>query len=34
MFGESIAYAECLPRHCDEGEQDGDDGFLVHNRLI
>ena len=20
----------CQPRHCDEGKQDGDDGFLVH----
>ena len=20
----------CLPRHCDEGEQDGDDGLFVH----
>ena len=20
----------CLPHHCDEGEQNGDDGFLVH----
>ena len=20
----------CLPHHCDEGKQDGDDGFLVH----
>ena len=20
----------CLPRHCDEDEQDGDDGLLVH----
>jgi hypothetical protein len=23
-----------LPRHCSEGEQNGDDGFLIHNRLI
>ena len=27
---------ECLrlPYHCDEGEQESDDGLLVHNRLI
>ena len=24
----------CLPHHCDEGEQDGDDGFLVHYLLV
>ena len=23
-----------LPRHCDEGEQDGDDGLLVHNNFV
>ena len=23
-----------LPRHCDEGEQDGDDDFLVHIRFV
>ena len=23
-----------LPCHCDEGEQDGDDGFLVHNLFV
>ena len=23
----------CLPHHCDEGKQDGEDGFLVHVNL-
>ena len=23
-----------LPRHCDEGEKDGDDGLLVHNYFV
>ena len=26
----TIVLCLCLPRHCDEGEQDGNDGFLVH----
>ena len=26
----SVILRLCQPCHCDEGEQDGDDGFLVH----
>ena len=29
-----VAFYLRLPRHCDEGEQDGNDGFLVHIHFV
>ena len=33
-FFHAFEWNLCLPRHCDEGEKDGDDGLLVHNRFV
>ena len=34
QFASDMALHLCLSRHCDEGEQDGDDGYLVHIHLV